>query len=81
MSVQAKIPPAVCMLHNFIRTHDPSDIDAPNDIDLHIPTPKIDNGELAQSAPTEAGRVAANTQQDRIARAMWIDYQRELALG
>ncbi|EGN94249.1 hypothetical protein SERLA73DRAFT_16747, partial [Serpula lacrymans var. lacrymans S7.3] len=32
MSIQAKVPHAVCMLHNFIKTHDPSDINTPDDI-------------------------------------------------
>ncbi|EGO30548.1 hypothetical protein SERLADRAFT_432122 [Serpula lacrymans var. lacrymans S7.9] len=54
MSIQAKVPPAVCILHNFIKTHDPSDIDTPNDIKLLNPTPEVDNGELSHTPPTEA---------------------------
>ncbi|EGO29235.1 hypothetical protein SERLADRAFT_433238 [Serpula lacrymans var. lacrymans S7.9] len=48
MSIQAKVPPAVCILHNFIKTHDPSDINLLN------PTPEVENGELSHTPPTEA---------------------------
>ncbi|EGO05040.1 hypothetical protein SERLA73DRAFT_68687 [Serpula lacrymans var. lacrymans S7.3] len=75
MSLQAKVPPAVCMLHNFIKAHDPSDIDTPN---LLNPTPEVDNGELSHTPPMEASSTAANNCRDWITCTMWIDYQQEL---
>ena len=56
MDVQAKVPPALCALHNFIRQHDPSNIEdyanLAEFLHLHVDNPRV--GDLAIHAPTAA---------------------------
>jgi hypothetical protein len=77
MEIQARIPPALCALHNFIRRHDPSDIEDYIDAtDLpggHANGPGI--GDLAERAITVTERERAHLERDRIAQAMWDSYQ------
>ncbi|EGN91626.1 hypothetical protein SERLA73DRAFT_18539, partial [Serpula lacrymans var. lacrymans S7.3] len=77
MAVQACIPPALCMLHNFIRVHDPYEIQDYN-TPTEDPIPRLDTGTLATGPPTEATRTQANVRKDEIAKLMWEDYQGEL---
>jgi hypothetical protein len=51
MAIQARIPPALCVVHNFIRIHDPDEI---HDFKIHDEHVDIEpHGELA---PGPAGR-------------------------
>ncbi|EGO03298.1 hypothetical protein SERLA73DRAFT_27267, partial [Serpula lacrymans var. lacrymans S7.3] len=78
MSVQALIPPAVCFLHNFIHTHNPTN-DKDNNKDTDLLTPDNgNNGELSYQVILEAACLAANSQQDKIAQEMWVGYPAEL---
>lgn len=82
MSVQAKIPPGLAALHNFIMDTDPNDIDhyltgnRDNDRD---PNPGFlierEFGDLAEGAVTNTEKARANLLHDRIAQDMWDDYQ------
>jgi len=72
MEAQARIPAALCALHNFMRIHD-SEVD-PNPDD---PLPDDSAGSGIDYVPEEAnneGSVEAHTVHDRIAAAMWQDY-------
>lgn len=71
--VQAKIVHALCALHNFIRIHDPDDLDASTQEELaRVPQDPI--------AADFGGTISAGEQRqatsrrDRIAMAMWEEY-------
>jgi hypothetical protein len=89
MSIQAKIPPALAALHNFIIDHDPQDIDEylsgdPRSDDIHEddldPNPgqpqNNEFGRLADGAVTQAEKARATIARNQIAEVMWVDYQR-----
>jgi hypothetical protein len=76
LDIVARLPPALAALHNFIRIHDPNEINdfLQEDPDLeprHV-------GELADGYPSAAEKQAANARRDEIAQAMWIQYQLHL---
>ena len=75
ISVQVRIPPALCLVHNVIRIHDPNDI--PPLPDLQSSDTERDIGVLANSIPTEEARTRSHTMRDAIATAMWYDYNLE----
>ena len=72
--VQAKVVLALCALHNFIRVHDPDDLEDEGweeEIERQPPIPSTaDLGMRVNRA--EQGRAVAR--QERIARDMWDDY-------
>jgi ATP:corrinoid adenosyltransferase len=85
MDVQARLPPALSGIHNFIREYDPDEIS-----DFIRETQFDDfqlggrNGELAQGPPTIAARERARVRRDAIAQEMWEQYQQvieDCALG
>lgn len=80
LQIQTHIPPALCALHNFIRRHDPSDInDFPDATDN--PADRADGsgiGELATSAVSARERASAGNKRDQIAQDMWNSYQQIL---
>lgn len=85
MSIQARIPPAMCALHNFLLSHDPTDVDhylTGNDEDDADPNPgqtqDNDFGVLAAAAVTAEEKTRAEENRDRISKEMWDDYQRVL---
>jgi hypothetical protein len=72
MDIQAHIPAALCMLHNFIWIHNPSEDPLPpisvvNDNPTH---PR--NADADESTPLIQ---ATNTHHDHIATQMWEDYE------
>ena len=76
MEIQARIPPALCLVHNVIRVHDPNDMmEYRNVLDEHLLT--TDTGSLADGPPTEQARTRANLHRDQIASEMWEDYNKE----
>jgi hypothetical protein len=80
-TIQARIPPALCALHNFIRLHDPDEISEYTDDVLEIQLLRNDDddtGELAVGPPTRQARTRANQRRDRIATEMWDSYQEYL---
>lgn len=75
MDLQAKIPPALCAIHNFIRLHDPCEgsFESSDFIDRH----QINDDLFRQ--PADNAHHNHDTRRDEIAETMWIDYQRILA--
>lgn len=80
LDTQAKMVPAMCVLHNFIHEHDSQDriireeMTNPSDNDIeHVALP----GELGRDITT-AERNRANAKRDNIAQDMWDSYQRIL---
>ncbi|TFK64062.1 hypothetical protein BDN72DRAFT_775105, partial [Pluteus cervinus] len=71
---QAKFIPALAVLHNFLRIHDPSDLPA---INSTIPIyDNVDDNTTFTITARERKRAAAR--RDIIAKAMWTDYQATL---
>ncbi|KAI0038020.1 hypothetical protein FA95DRAFT_1499617, partial [Auriscalpium vulgare] len=83
LKTQAKLIPAISALFNFIRDHDPEDIDTyiidPNEEpdSRHGPS-ESNTSELGQQITT-AEREESHRRRDEIAQAMWDDYQAVLA--
>lgn len=77
MSIQARIPPALCALHNFIRMHDSAEIgEFPPD--LVDPSPGEWNGSLGHGSASRAELHRAQALRDQIAQEMWEEYQQVL---
>lgn len=79
MKIQARIPPALAALHNFIMKHDPEDGGEPDVLD--DPTPGAAravtglHGELATERRTSMESDESKALRDRIADEMWAQYQ------
>jgi hypothetical protein len=71
MCLQARIPPALGVIHNFICIHDPNKI---NEIALEV-FDREGTHELAVGPASAAERAQAMEKCDRIAEAMWLEYQ------
>jgi hypothetical protein len=71
MRLQARIPPALGAIHNFICIHDPDKIDeiALEEFD------GVGTRELAVGPASAAERARAMAKHDRITEAMWLEYQ------
>jgi len=82
MEVQARIPAALCAVHNAIRTHDPDEELAalPNNLDFddenpgHQGMPDEQPG-LGDGDEFGLGGEGMKARRDHIARHMWTDYQ------
>ena len=83
MDLQARLPPALAALHNFIRKHDPDDIADFDDVEDPQPGAcaegPAEEGQLAEGLPRVAERRQTNERRDRIAQEMWVQYQAELS--
>lgn len=76
MDIQARIPAALCAIHNFTRDHDPL-LSEDN-------TPDIDHDFYHRGGPFEAEGLGADSEEavamrDNIAEQMWRDYQDYIA--
>ena len=72
--VQAKVIPALCALHNFIRVHDPDDLDDQDwqqEVERQLPRPSAAN---LKNRVNRAERDHAILRQEKIAGDMWNDY-------
>ncbi|OJA11827.1 hypothetical protein AZE42_11404 [Rhizopogon vesiculosus] len=75
MGIQVHIPPALCLVHNVIRVHDPNEMmEYRNVLDEHLLT---DTRSLADGPPTEQAHTCADLRRDQIASEMWEDYNKE----
>jgi hypothetical protein len=74
MGIQARIPAALCALHNFIRRHDPSDIEDYAEAD-ESSRENTGIGDLSTHAINGAERERAHRKRDQIAKEMWDSYQ------
>jgi hypothetical protein len=73
LKTQARIPAALCSIHNFIRTHDQLDkdedlveLDYSNDCNAHNHIPEPETDVLMADEPS--------ARRDEIAQQMWDDY-------
>jgi hypothetical protein len=76
MDIQARVPDALCALHNFIRRYDPDIFDEEYAEDM-LDYDHEEGGELNElgDGPADAPeRQRADSRHDRIAREMWEDY-------
>jgi hypothetical protein len=71
--IQSRIPPALCLVHNIIRIHDPDDLLDYRHVESDEWAPYY-TGTLADGPPTEAARTRAHERRDQIAQSMWEDY-------
>ena len=72
--VQAKVVLALCALHNFIRVHDPDDLDDQDreeEIERRPPMPTTAD---LRNRVNQAERDRATARRDKIARDMWEEY-------
>ena len=74
MGIQAQIPAALCSIHNFIRFHDPAEGRLP-DADYFLGGTHAANWEQAPAEDHSAVHNDLHLMRDRIAEAMWVDYQ------
>jgi len=76
IKVQGRIASAICVLHNFIHTHDPQDLEDEEGTEISEATQS--GNDVIQSIPA-AEAAAANRRRDQIAHDMWTQYQGVLA--
>lgn len=73
VTTQAKIVHALCVLHNFIRVHDPDDFE-PTDLDACEHLSAQDTAATFGGHVSQAEREEAGLRRDRIAKEMWDSY-------
>jgi hypothetical protein len=84
MAIQARIPPALAALHNFIIDHDPTDMENFAE-DIHDNAAGFagvvneDTGILAEGPANREEKEAATRFHDEIAQNMWNSYQAWIA--
>ena len=74
LEVQGKIIRAICVLHNFIRVHNPDEDLGVTDVELSRRMPRRSVADFGGSVSAEE-RTNANTRRDEIAQRMWEQYQ------
>ena len=79
IEIQAQIPTALCAVHNFIRKHDSleDDLDSDETGDDEEHAESIDDLGTDGAAEIDSDD-SVQAMHDRIAEAMWVDYQRLL---
>lgn len=82
MAMQARIPPAMAALHNFILQFDSEEREDILDTDLEDPNPgtraQEQFGNLADGPTPPIEKARSEARRDVIAQAMWDSYQQEL---
>lgn len=76
VQTQAKLVHALCLLHNFVRVHDPDDFD---EVDHEltarvVPSTAADAASMFGGDITPLERQEAAERRDRIAKEMWESY-------
>ncbi|KAG1881550.1 hypothetical protein C8R48DRAFT_585947, partial [Suillus tomentosus] len=74
MDIQAQILAVLCSLHNFIRSHDPAEGRLP-DADYSLGDACAANLEQEAGEEHPAACNDLHLMRDRIAEAMWVNYQ------
>jgi hypothetical protein len=74
LEIQARIPAALCAIHNFIKEHDPDEGDLEETREFSDEHHRDENEPFTPGDPEETG-----TMRDQIAEEMWLEYQRILA--
>lgn len=74
LDTQTLLISAVCVLHNFIRIHDPGDLDGADiNAELERRAPRRSPEDFGRSIIV-AERTRASQKRDEIAKAMWAQY-------
>ncbi len=73
ISTQSKTVHALCVLHNFIRVHDPDDMDLTTQDEITCTPHAAEAGDFGGEIGS-AEQKAALSRRDSIAKAMWHDY-------
>lgn len=83
MEIQARIPAALCALHNFIRRYDPTELDDyPEPVDFANGYANgAEIGDLATQAINAAERDRMGIKRDQIAQDMWNSYMAYVRRG
>jgi hypothetical protein len=71
MHIQVRIPPALGALHNFIRIHDPGEINDFTFENLRFDVDGEEGGDLAVGPAGAVERKRATDKRNQIAQAMW----------
>lgn len=74
LKTQAKFPPAMAAIHNFIRLHDPDSVDRDAEIEVERQPPHHQPGDLGTGSISRRERERATAKRDNIAKAMWAQY-------
>ena len=75
MAIQARIPPALAAVHNFIHIHDEDEI-LKFEEDLEDGEPGEHNySKLAKGPPNRTEKTCSEVKWGKIAQAMWENYQ------
>jgi hypothetical protein len=74
MEVQARISPALCLVHNVIRVHDSDDMLDYRQVNIDFDNEPSDTGTLAKGPPTEGSHTRSHDHREAIALHMWEDY-------
>jgi hypothetical protein len=75
MDYQARIPAALAAIHNFIRIHDPDELEGFVEAEDMERGFVAQVGELAEGQTRTAEKRRANARRDGIAAEMWEQYQ------
>ncbi|KAF8590861.1 hypothetical protein K439DRAFT_1611677 [Ramaria rubella] len=76
LAVQAHVPAALAAVHNYIRLHDPLELEEFEDV--HDPHPGLCFGSLSLGPPCAAERKEAKRMHEKIAQAMFMQYKQML---
>ena len=74
---QARLPAALCAIHNFIRDHDP-EINDPDNDGADVDQENYQGGGHFEAEGLGADNAEGAAMRDRIAQDMWEDYQNYL---
>ncbi|KAG2745661.1 hypothetical protein P692DRAFT_20741158, partial [Suillus brevipes Sb2] len=72
--IEARIPPALCLVYNIIHIHNPDKLLDYCDVEADEWSANYDSGTLAGGPPTEAACICAHNVCDEISELMWNDY-------
>jgi hypothetical protein len=81
MDIQARVPPAMAALHNFILKHDSMEWEDILDMEMADPNPGVregadfDFGDVAEGPADDVEKERSEARRDEIAAAMWESYQ------
>jgi DDE superfamily endonuclease len=76
LEIQARIPAALCAVHNFIRTHNPNDELVESDLHDTMPDDHDSSHGIASVVPATTEVDYPSSRRDFIAQQMWDDYVR-----
>ncbi|KAF8576355.1 hypothetical protein K439DRAFT_1622924 [Ramaria rubella] len=76
LAVQARMPAALAAVHNYIRSHDPLELEDFEDV--HDPHPGSRFGSLALGRPRAAERKEAKGMRKKIVQVMFTQYKQTL---